>query len=165
MVCEGDLMSVDVDKANELLKMKYEDDKKAASERLDLLNKLAVPNYSEKQAINPLPDAYKILAQERLQYLNQTRDEMLVWQELALNLIKRNEALEAKLEAELVSKSEMKDPMFSETSKDIKHTVKPIERIRHASWPSVKNELEKQYAGVANKIITSNSSSEEVPVD
>jgi hypothetical protein len=90
-------MSVDLDAANRLLQKKYSEVSDFdLPQKIKLENEVAKGLKSEPKFANN-PSDWKMIAQERLQMLEQMRDEAHAWNEAYLEEKKRSDRLEARL--------------------------------------------------------------------
>jgi len=132
-------------RANELLEKKFEDVFKEKSQCLDRSTQLIDSSQDKGKftQLNLLPEKteWRILATERLQMLEQFRDEMHAWYDAYLKEKERADRLEIGL-----FKALGVDTTPSENTEQ-KIVIKPQEQIRHANRHMRRAMIEKHFAG------------------
>jgi hypothetical protein len=123
------------EKANELLKSSYGSARSGK----------AIP--PKILPCSDTPDIWKILANERLQMMEQLRDEMHAWYDAYEKERERSDMFASLL---------LKNLGAVEEIKEVKHTVNTSEQVnrKRANWPHLKAEMERKFrVGQTGEII------------
>ena len=141
-----DMPNVDASAANDLLKKKYEHDVIAPTLAQPSLTQMKAPfqiKSSEKSEVD-----WRFIAQERLQMMEQLRNEMNEWCEAFQKERERSEKFE-NLFLESILNPEVKVEVGKQTEEnnEVKHTISTPAQVnrKRANWPEVKRRAEEMF--------------------